>query len=130
MELTSVLAICIIAAVMCLMLSSYKPEYSAAVVLLTGAYVFFILIKDTIPAATGLLSVIDATGVENQYMKTALKALGICYITQFAADVCRDFGQTALASKAELVGKCAVFLLSLPLVTNIVEIAVNMIGGI
>ncbi|MEE1277947.1 MAG: SpoIIIAC/SpoIIIAD family protein, partial [Acutalibacteraceae bacterium] len=67
---------------------------------------------------------------EDDYMKTALKALGICYITQFAADVCRDFGQTALASKAELAGKCAIFLLSLPLVTSIVEIAVNMIGGI
>ncbi len=130
MELSSVLAICVIAALMCIVLSSYKPEYSAAVVLITGAYIFFLLIKDVIPAATGLLSVIESAGVENAYMKTALKALGICYITQFAADTCRDFGQTALASKAELAGKCAVFLLSLPMVTNIVEIAVNMIGGI
>lgn len=130
MELTSVLGVCIIAALLCIVLSQHKPEYSAAVVLLAGAYIFLLLMKNIIPAATGLLSVIDAAGVENDYMKTALKALGICYITQFAADVCRDFGQTALASKAELAGKCAIFLLSLPLVTNIVEIAVNMIGGI
>ena len=34
MELTSVLGVCIIAALLCIVLSQHKPEYSAAVVLI------------------------------------------------------------------------------------------------
>ncbi|MFQ8952752.1 MAG: SpoIIIAC/SpoIIIAD family protein [Oscillospiraceae bacterium] len=51
----------------------------------------------------------------------ALKALGIGYITGFIADACRDGDRQALR-KAELAGKCAVFIL-LPLIASILETA-------
>ena len=70
---------------------------------------------------------LSAYGVEAEYFKVALKALGIGYITSFAADSCRDAGQSALASKAELAGKCAVWMLSLPLVVSVLKIAVGFI---
>lgn len=130
MELTTVLAICIIAAFICLMLSSYKPEYAAVIALIAGAYVFLLLLKGVIPTVKGLSAIISGAGLSSEYLKTALKALGVCYITQFAADLCRDFGQSALAGKAELAGKCAVFLLSVPLLSSIVEIAAKLIGGV
>jgi len=37
------------------------------------------------------------------------------YLSGFISDLCRDAGQTALASKAEIAGKCAIFLLCVPL---------------
>ena len=33
------------------------------------------------------------------------KTLGICFLAQFAADSCRDAGESALASKVELAGR-------------------------
>ena len=66
-------------------------------------------------------------GVDVAYFKVALKALGIGYVTGFAADICRDAGQTSLASITETVGRCGIFLLSLPLVLNVVDLALGFI---
>ena len=57
------------------------------------------------------------------------KALGICYLTQFAADSCRDAGESALAVKAEIAGRIAVLLISLPLLSQVASTAMDLIGG-
>ena len=62
-----------------------------------------------------------------QYFSVALKAIGIGYITGFIADACRDGGQASLAGKAELAGKCAVFILVLPLIASILETALGFL---
>ena len=67
------------------------------------------------------------SGIETEYFKIALKAVGISYITDFIADACRDVGQATIASKAELVGKTAIFLLSVPLLMSVLETAIGFI---
>ena len=56
-----------------------------------------------------------------------LKAVGIAYITDFVADACRDAGLASVASKAELVGKSAIFLLSVPLIMSVLDTAIGFI---
>ena len=71
--------------------------------------------------------VLEEYGIKTEYFKVALKALGIGYITSFIADACRDSGQTSLAAKAELAGKTAIFLLSVPLIISVLETAIGFI---
>ena len=127
MSVFSVIMLCILSTMLCLLLSSYRPEYSMAVAIGAGILIFFYIIKDVIPAINGIKSLLQRAGLELSYFKISLKALGICYITQFAADICRDFGQAALANKAELAGKCAILLLAVPLIEAITEIALSFI---
>ena len=70
---------------------------------------------------------IESYGIESDYFKVALKALGIGYITTFIADSCRDAGQANLAIKAELAGKCAIFILSVPLMLYVLDTALGFI---
>jgi stage III sporulation protein AD len=50
-------------------------------------------------------------------------------LAQFAADACRDAGESALASKMELAGKITILILALPLFEKITQTAVGLIGG-
>ena len=68
-------------------------------------------------------------GVDEATVALLLKALGICLLTQLTADVCRDAGETALATHAEFAGKVALLLLILPLFVQIVDLAVTFIDG-
>ena len=52
-----------------------------------------------------------------------LKGLGICVFCQLTADICRECGQNAVASKVVLAGKLGILLLALPLIRDIVKIA-------
>ncbi len=127
MNVFSVIMLCVLAAMLCIILSSYKPEYAMAVVIAAGIFIMLRVLGDVLPAIRSISQLLSSAGIELSYFKVALKALGICYITQFAADICRDFGQTSLASKAELAGKCAVLLLAVPLIESVTEIALSFI---
>lgn len=56
------------------------------------------------------------------YEKNIMKALGIAFLTQLCAQVCRDCGETNLASNVETIGKTELLLISLPLFEEIFEI--------
>jgi stage III sporulation protein AD len=57
------------------------------------------------------------------YAGVLLKALGVGLVTQTAAEVCRDSGETAIAGKVELLGKAEIMLLSLPLLRELLQVA-------
>ena len=74
-----------------------------------------------------ITEILSNYGIKTEYFKVALKAVGIAYITDFIADVCRESGQISLASKAELAGKTAIFLLSVPLLISVLNTAVGFL---
>ncbi len=62
--------------------------------------------------------------LDGEYLTVIFKGLGICYVTKLSADCCRDCGQTALASAAELLGRLGLIAAAMPLfrgVAGIVE---------
>lgn len=127
MDIFKILAVCLITAVLAILLKQYKAEYSIAVVLGGGIIVIVFVVKNISAPIDYLKDQLEASGINTDYFKVALKALGIGYITSFIADACRDSGQNALAAKAELAGKCAVFVLSLPLISSILQTALGFI---
>ncbi len=128
MSLTSVLGICIISAILGVILKQYKPEYSLSVAIIAGSIIFFYLLAQVIKPVFEIRNMIASKGVDTSYFSVAFKALGICIITGFVSDICKDFGQSALAGKAEFAGRCAIFILSLPLLKELLEMAFSFIG--
>lgn len=61
------------------------------------------------------------------YISLLLKAVGVSLVASTASDVCRDCGETAIASKVELLGKCEILLLSLPLLEEITELITHIL---
>lgn len=130
MKLWGLLALCVIAALIAVILASHKREFAFAAAAAAGIIIIILLLSYISPHIEKLSSLFDATGIESGYFSIIFKALGISLITQFASDICRDFGQTSLASKAEFIGKCAIFILSVPLLENILTVAITLIGEI
>lgn len=127
MDIFKIIIICIIAAIFCVVLRPFKSEYSVLIAVLTAALVLGLILKSLISPLNAIEEKITSAGVEIKYFKIALKALGIGYISSFAADICRDAGQTSLSSLCETVGKCSIFLLSVPLVIAVCDMALGFI---
>lgn len=121
------LAVILIASALILLLRSYKAEYAFLLSLAAAVGVLLILLGAIIPEISRVRTLFEKSGNASAYFTIALKALGIAYITGFAADTCRDFGQTALAQIADIAGKCAVFVLSIPLMCAVLETALKFI---
>ncbi|MBR6823478.1 MAG: stage III sporulation protein AD [Firmicutes bacterium] len=58
-------------------------------------------------------------GLEGYYFTLVLKCIGIAYLAEFTAELCRDAAQGALALKVQLAGKLSVLLLALPLLAAV-----------
>ncbi|APH04447.1 stage III sporulation protein AD [Bacillus weihaiensis] len=63
------------------------------------------------------------------YVETILKIIGIAYIAEFGAQITKDAGQGAIASKIELGGKILILTMAIPILTVIIETVLEMIPG-
>ena len=126
-ELTKILGLCLVASVITVVLKGRNAEYSLLVSVAAGAVIGLMILKNIAPVLQTFKNAISSYGVKTEYFKVALKSVGIGYITSFIADSCRDCGQSSMALKAELAGKCAIFILSVPLILSVLEIAIGFI---
>ena len=61
------------------------------------------------------------------YVETILKIIGIAYIAEFAAQITKDAGQGAIASKIELAGKILILAMAIPILTVMIETIIKLI---
>lgn len=126
-NIVSVAGICVIAVILCKLLDSCGSEYALYVKLAAATTVMSVLMMFISPIAETVRSIYAKAGADEEYLIILFKALGICYITQFACDICRDSGENALAVQAELAGKLSLIILSLPLFDSLAEIVSGLI---
>ena len=123
--LFKILAVCLVTTVLVCVVAKRGSEYGLLISVAAGVVIALVLLKNIASPIIAIREKLTEYGVEIEYFKVALKAVGIGYITSFIADACRDCGQTSLALKAELAGKCAIFMLSVPLIISVLEKAVE-----
>jgi stage III sporulation protein AD len=113
-----------------LILRSYKPEWAAflrmAVTVVSLGFVISL-------AATAVGYVTDltaATGaLDGDSWRILLKALGVAFLTETAASVCRDSGEVGLATWVETAGKLEILLLSFPLIRTVLDTVTALLGA-
>lgn len=65
--------------------------------------------------------------MENESIKNVIKIVGVSYIADFSASLCRDMGEASIASKIEMAGKVYIVLLAVPWAAMLIE-AVKALG--
>lgn len=128
MSIYELLAMGLLSAITVALVKQYKPELALPLAVAAGAIIMVASLRSFLPMFNSLKELAETSGLKGEYFKIMLKALGICYITQFASEVCVDFGQTSLGSKIELCGKLALAAISLPLVISLIKTVTEIVG--
>ena len=126
-DVFKILGICLVAAILSITIKGKSGEYALLIAIVAGITASLLVLKNLTAPILLLKQQLEEYKIDTEYFKVALKAVGIGYITSFIADACRDSGQTSLAAKAEFAGKCAIFLLSVPLIISILKTALGFI---
>ena len=100
MEITALIVLCIITALLALSLRGQRPEIAMLLSLGCGLFVLLYLLTAII-----------------------LKAVGVCIVAELGSQCCRDAGETAIAAKVELAAKAALVMMSMPVFASLLEIA-------
>ncbi len=128
-NLLAIAGAALVAAVIAVMLRRYHAEYGMLISILAGVLILSMLLE-ALPQALGQVTeLLQAAALPGKYALILFKALGLCWLAQFAADSCRDAGESALASKVELAGKTAVLLTTLPLFSEVGALVLELSGA-
>lgn len=128
MELMNFLAAVVLAAFLTVVLRRQNPEQALAVTLIAGIVLLTAVLHRALPLLNDIRNMLSKSGLSEEYLHIVFKALGVCLLTQLAADACKDVGEQALANKAEFAGKVSLLMLALPLFEKIGSIALSLMG--
>lgn len=108
-----------------IMLKGYKLEYSILIMIGTCCVLF----AYTLSYLDTIVHILERYGGElnnSKYISLILKVVGITYVSEFAASICRDSGYSAIASQIELFGKVAILFAGTPIVIALFEMIGNL----
>ncbi|MCM1180144.1 MAG: hypothetical protein NC347_07815 [Clostridium sp.] len=74
-----------------------------------------------------LNEVMKDIGLESGYFEILIKIVGISYLCEFTANICRESGFVSVASQVELGGKLTMMVLSMPILLAIVEMITEVL---
>lgn len=120
----SFIAVCgLVLAVMLflLLIRQFRPELAPPLNLCLTLFLTLSAIAAMIPLLTYLKEL--EMGKFDVYLPYLMKSMGISLLSTTAADLCRDSGEGSIANKLELLGKCEIVLLSLPLLKELLSLA-------
>ncbi len=80
------------------------------------------------PLISEISDVFSQAGISDSYISLIFKAAAVCFITQITCEICRDSGENAIASVAEMWGRVAVTFMSMPILKALIE-KINEIMG-
>ena len=98
---------------------------SVTLAVCAGVMGFFVLLFDE-PMAE-IRDIFEMAGIADSYISIVFKTLAICCITHITAEPCRDSGEGAIASAAELWGRGAVLVLGIPVFKGFLQLIEKLI---
>lgn len=127
MEIIKIVGIALIALIIIIMLKQYKTEYAIFISILTGILILF-LVMDRLSGIINLIqSIQNKYSINTQFIALLIKITGIAFLSEFAVSICKDSGEAAIASKIELGSKIIIISMSIPIISNLLEIILKIL---
>ena len=107
---------------------SKMPVLSIMVILACGCIIFLKILPQIGEMMQVFSQLADYAALNQAYLVTIFKVLGIAYISEFSAQICRDAGQNALAAKIEMAAKISVMVLAIPIMMSVLESIIEILN--
>lgn len=127
MNITQIVAFGLVATFIIVLLKQYKSEYAIYASVIAGATLLFFAMNKVGTIINLLENLVNTIGINKEFFRILLKITGIAYLVEFASNMCKDAGESAISSKIELAGKLLIVTLSIPIISTLVETITEII---
>ena len=127
MNVTQIVAFALVSTFIIVLLKQYKSEYAFLATIVAGSVILFFSFSKLEIIITLIETLINKIGIDKEFFEILLKITGIAYLIDFGANVCKDAGESAIASKVEFAGKLIIVTMSIPILTTLIETITEVI---
>lgn len=121
MIVLKICGIAVLGLVAVVLLRGMRAEYAVFAGIITGILLLFAVLAEFSSVMALVEDMTEKTGF-SLYFEVILKAMGLGLLSEVTADICRDNGAAAIASKVEFGGKMAILSLSLPILRKLIDL--------
>lgn len=128
MGIVQIISIGIIATIMSLTVGKQDGTWSFYIRFATALILMIFIVsqlKGVFDTATRLG---ERASINSAYLEIVFKIIGIAYISEFGAQLCKDAGEGAIASKIEFAGKVMILAISAPVILALMDLITNMLA--
>ncbi len=122
-------AVCVLAAILSLLLKKATPQAGILLALAAAAVVFLFLLGQLRELMDFLREMSAAGGIRQELIAPLYKTIGIALVVKIGGNLCKDAGESALASVVETVGTVCALLVSLPLMRSVLATLMELMKG-
>ena len=127
MDIIKIIGVGLVAVIIIIILKQYKPEFTIYVSICTGAIILAMLLTRLSGIIELLTDLSNKISDANGFLTILLKITGISFLTEFAVSICKDSGESAIASKIDLGGKIIIISMSIPIISTLLETIIKIL---
>ena len=116
MDIVKTAAVGIGSVLLAMLFRQQKPEFSMMINLACCVFIFFCVIWKMKEVLDYVGSLSDYIKIDRIYIASILKMIGITYMAEFAAAICKDAGYSSIAGQIQVFAKLSILVLSMPVV--------------
>ncbi len=126
MILAKLIGIALIGVVAVSLLKTTKSEFAVFAVIATGVVLLVTMMSALREVLLSFDELVEKSGVDDAVFTAVLKIIGVGYLTEYSASIAEDAGCASIARKLQFGGKVVIFLMSISIVTALVDV----VGGL
>lgn len=127
MNIVQIVMAAIVITVLAILVKKIGKEIGTMVSILGGVLLFMMVLPHLMQVMGVLTGLADSLDAGLEHIGIILRVIGVAYIAEFGAQVCKDAGEGTIAAKIELAGKVIVMAMSVPIVTSFLNVVVAII---
>lgn len=129
MDIVAICVVSVVAFIFSLSLKNHHPSISLIIVLFTSVMILLYLLDYFGEVTSYIKELFNSVNINSEYITLLLKCTGICFITEFTCDMCKESGYTSLSSQISLAGKVITLIMALPLFREVLSISLSLAGA-
>lgn len=126
-EIVKIIGIGMIAVIIIIIVKQYRPEFAIYISIVAGILILIISLQKMGVIVSLIKSISEKAGINGEFLEILLKITGIAILTEFAVSICKDSGESAIASKIEMGSKVIIISMSIPIISSLLELMINIL---
>lgn len=127
MDIIKIIGIAFIAVIIIVILKQYRPEFAIYASIIAGVLILG-LASNTLSGIIDMIkSISSKTNINSEFLVILIKITGIAILTEFAVSICKDAGESAIASKVDVGGKIIIISMSIPIINALIDTVVKVL---
>lgn len=127
MGIFKIAAFALLAVSLVILIRVHRPEMALQVSIIAGLLILGYAVVQISGIIDSLNAFAQRYGIDTSYIGILLKIIGIAYVAQFACEICKDAGESALASKVELGGRVLILAAALPAAISLLDMVATLL---